>query len=704
MITRLRFALLFSALAAASLTAAAAAPPPNVLIVLADDQGFGDVGFNAVPARQHIPGAAGTRWTPNPPRTPHLDAWAADRASLVLTRAYSGSPVCSPTRSSLLTGRSPDRECVFNAEGCGQQPAWECVDPMPFPASVPTVARSLQAAGYATMHLGKFHLGDFFPKANPDPSYAYKKWPVMHPGIIGFDDWFSTEASAASTTLNCGCDAAWPLEPPGCVLGGGEWTLGKSLACTNFWSPTDAGAPVPACHSSTTSTLACVTNSSVKVQGDSTVHMLERLGAFINASVAAEKPFFAALELHTNHLPHPSLPEFYHSYNGSDGLPAGDYLGTLSQMDAGLGELRQLLADAGVAGNTLVWYSADNGPHPGSLGDGAGAIRDVQTATNGLRQCKASVFEGGIRVPSFVSWPGVITANAVSDVPVFTPDIYPTLLELIGIPYPEPLWSVDGESVLGLLRSGGAAGAWARARPLVWRLEAQVALMDATGRYKLVKDAGAGQCKLQPTTYSLNGTWLFDLLADPTESAPINAQQPALLAQMQAQMAAFEASIAVSETQESGCLPPAAGNGTSVLLVAGGARCLGAAAAAEHAALTVDAANCGWGAAAAPAAALTAWLLADADGRLVLANATEYGLHPLGAACADGTQVVLGAKEAGGFVALDAAAGTLSAAGRCPGKCVTAALALAGCGEPAAQGVWSARNETLRGRYLRPYD
>lgn len=134
---------------------ASALAPPNVLVILADDQGFGDAGFNAVPSRQHNPGAAGA-WTPNPPRTPHLDAWATDASSLVFTRAYSGSPVCSPTRSSLLTGRTPDRECVFNAEGCGQQPAWSCIDPMPFPGSVPTLARTLQGAGYATMHFGKW--------------------------------------------------------------------------------------------------------------------------------------------------------------------------------------------------------------------------------------------------------------------------------------------------------------------------------------------------------------------------------------------------------------------------------------------------------------------------------------------------------------------------------------------------------------------
>jgi hypothetical protein len=143
------------ALAASLLATALGAAPPNVLIVLADDQGYGDAGFNAVPSRQHNPGANGA-WTPNPPRTPNLDSWATDASSILFSRAYSGSPVCSPTRSSLLTGRTPDRECVFNAEGCGQQPAWSCIDPMPFPGSVPTLARTLQGAGYATMHFGKW--------------------------------------------------------------------------------------------------------------------------------------------------------------------------------------------------------------------------------------------------------------------------------------------------------------------------------------------------------------------------------------------------------------------------------------------------------------------------------------------------------------------------------------------------------------------
>ena len=569
-------------------------------------------------------------------------------------------------------------------------------------------------------------LGDFFPKDNKDPSYAYKKWPVMNPSMVGFDDWFSTEASASSTTLNCGCEPAWPNEAPGCVLGGGVWTMGQSLACTNFWAPTDSPkAPVPACHEPTTATLACVANSTVKVQGDSTLHMLERLGAFVAASAAAATPFFAALELHTNHLPHPSLPQYFHAYNGTDGLPAGDYLGTLTQMDAGVGAVRQMLVDAGVANDTLVFYFADNGPHPGSFNDGAGGLKDVQTATNGLRQCKASVFEGGIRVPSFVSWPGVITRNAAVDVPIYVPDIYPTVLDLLGLAYPQPTWAVDGESILGLLRAGGGGGdGWARSKSLKWRLEGQVALLDAAGRYKLVRNADKGQCALQPSSYSSNltGAFLFDLLADPTESSPLNAELPALLAAMEAEMAAFEASVEASERLESACLPPAPPSNSSVRLVHGGL-CLGAEAAAEHAKMSLDAAGCS---AAAPAAPVLARWTVTCSGAVVLAANTSFGLHPLGGACAAGTAVVLGEKAATHFVTFDAARGALSAAPGCAGMCVAvAAAAAAAKGSSAGAGValvlaecgaasegWSARPAfsadtdawRVRGVYFDPLD
>ena len=139
---------------------------PNILFILGDDMGYGDIGYNNNPGRQYIPGAGNRTWLPNAPRTPNLDALAASASTLVFDRSYSGSPVCSPTRASILSGRTPDRECVFNAEGCGQEPAWSCINPQPFPASVFTVADAVKQAGYSTLHAGKFHLGDFFPKVS----------------------------------------------------------------------------------------------------------------------------------------------------------------------------------------------------------------------------------------------------------------------------------------------------------------------------------------------------------------------------------------------------------------------------------------------------------------------------------------------------------------------------------------------------------
>ena len=691
------------ALAVACATAGSAAPlspPPNILFVLGDDQGFGDVGWTAPQAVQ--PGAGGARWTPNPPRTPNLDALASAPGTLVLDRMYSGSPVCSPTRASLLSGRTPDRECVFNAEGCGQQPAWACVNPQPFPAGyatnasrIFTVANAAAAAGYATLHAGKAHLGDFFPKDNPAPSYAYRKWPVAHPGMFGFEEWFSTEASASSTMCNCGCEAAWPLEPPGCVIGGGAYVLNQSFACTNYWAPADASA---GCLAPTRATRACVANATKKIPGDDSLFILERFEAFLNDSRSSGRPFFATLQLHTNHVPHPALPHYFHLYNGTDGRPAGDYLGTLTQMDAAIGALVALLRAAGVFEDTLLWFAADNGPHPGHAGDGAGGIAVKNTASNGLRQCKASVFEGGIRVPGLISWPAAIAANRRTAVPVYTPDFLPTVLDLLGVPHPQPGFATDGESILPLLR--GAA--FARSRFLAWRLGTQVALLDAAGRYKYVRAPDAGQCDRDAAAYPYNDATplVFDLAGDPTESAPI--ADAAKVAELDALARAWERGIAASQVNESQCLPASAPP-ARLHRGAAAAGCLAAAAAREHAPLQT--------AAACAPGALNQWLVA-LDGALTLAggaDATAWCLHRDDRAakpCAAGTPVWLGSVCGSDAIALDAAAGTLrqpACPGMCAGVVADGSLALKECSAAAATG-WAVLGGGARGRYVQPLD
>ena len=333
------------------------------------------------------------------------------------------------------------------------------------------------------------HLGNFFPKPGlTKPTFANKKWPVSHPGMHGFDEWYATEASASSSMCNCGCRPEWVAEGDGCVIGGGIFQH-KSFACTNYWRqrPDNETQHLP-CRSPE-STLDCVTNLTSKIPGDDSMHIMDRLQVFLDTRKSNKKPFLALLFLHTVHHPHPAMPEYYFAYNDSYGNPAGDYLGTLTQMDTAIGRLRQMLQSMP---NTMLWFTADNGPHTNP----PGGLHDVRSATNGLRQCKASIFEGGIRVPGIVEWPAQIQEQRNISVPVSTNDFLPTVLDLLQVPhevichilllsslhcpkhvYPlyvfqHPNWYRDGESLLPLLK--GTAENFSRSTPLGFNLNEQV--------------------------------------------------------------------------------------------------------------------------------------------------------------------------------------------------------------------------------------
>jgi len=500
---------------------------------------------------------------------------------------------------------------------------------------------------------------------------------------------------------NCGCDPSWPLEPPGCVIGGGVYVLNQSYDCTNYWFPTSKGSSGK-CLIPSNATLSCVTNSTTKIPGDDSLFMLEHFSGFVNASLAAGKPFFATLQLHTNHIPHPSLPEYYHAYNGTDGRPAGDYLGTLTQMDAAIGALLDLLKAQNLASNTLLWYAADNGPHPGTQDDKAGGIPIKDTATNGLRQCKASVFEGGIRVPGFIHWPAVITGNSRSSTPAYVPDMLPTLLEgVFNTSHPQPAWASDGTSLMPLLR--GDTG-WVRPSFLAWRLGEQVALLEPRGQYKLVLNPDKGQCPVDPeTTYDYKGGLLFDLLADPTESSPIT-NDPSRMASLLAQASAWQTTISKSQTEESRCLPgPGPSSATALQHTGSGGGCLAATSLEEHAALATDA-SC------SPLTSLNTWMI-DASSGVITLNDTKGGgpwcFHRDGkTGCSVGSQVWLGTACGSSIaVRLEAATGYLLQP-ECPGLCASNSrngMALANCSSPGVGG-WVPLGGGAKGLYLQPFD
>ena len=126
---------------------------PNLVMVMSDDQGWADVSyntetFNSTPIVR--------------PRTPELDAMSRSPHTLVFDRFYAGSAVCSPTRASVLTGRTSERECIYGAEGCGQAPAWRCADRMPLPSTIFTLATAAKMKKYDSIFVGKWHCTNIF--------------------------------------------------------------------------------------------------------------------------------------------------------------------------------------------------------------------------------------------------------------------------------------------------------------------------------------------------------------------------------------------------------------------------------------------------------------------------------------------------------------------------------------------------------------
>lgn len=368
----------------------------------------------------------------------------------------------------------------------------------------------------------------------------------MHPGMMGFDFWLATEASAASSTTNCGCNPAWAQEGEGCIVGGGNWTR-KSLECTNYWSYAPGAPSRPECLDPARCPRDCVQNLTAKITGDDTAFMVDQLMQFLDNRTDPSKPFFVFFHIHTNHVPHPSLPEFYHAYKDPNGDPAGDYLGTVTQMDAALGTLVEGLKQRSLFNDTVMAWSPDNGPHTSGHTRPSGQL----AASNGHRQCKASIFQGGINVPALIHWPAQITESRHTDRVASTVDWLPTFLDATGVKHPHPDWAQDGQSILPLLKgsSGDDSG---RGQVLGFAQSGQYALVnqssDGSTYWKLVQHPQKGQCdEFLPPWGKVKDPCpvgcLFDLISDPTETNNVCKDNQPLCDNMRAALATFKSSI-----------------------------------------------------------------------------------------------------------------------------------------------------------------
>ena len=405
---------------------------PNVVLIVADDLGWGECGF------QHGPGSRGEGAVP----TPHLDALAA--AGVRFSRGYVTASYCSPSRAGLLTGRLQTRfGHELNPVGARNELAAAGL-----PVGVRTLADALRGEGYATALLGKWHLGGH---------------PTAHPLRRGFDEFFGF--------LHEG--HFYSPAPPGRDLV--SFLRRKTLPdgrTAGVWA--DPGGRLFLNADAPIAEPAYDANNPVLRGGRpeaSEQYFTDRLTAEAGDYVArhAGRPFFLCVSYSAVHSPMQATRADYDAFPDIADPHRRVFAGMLKSLDDGVGAIRESLEKWGLEENTLVLFLSDNGGPTAEL-----------TSTNApLRGGKGSLYEGGIRVPMLAAWPGVLPAGETVGTPVTALDFAATALAAAGGDVPEGWDGVDLRPALS-----GAASDRPR-EPFYWRMGGKAALL--AGDLKLVR-------------------------------------------------------------------------------------------------------------------------------------------------------------------------------------------------------------------------
>jgi arylsulfatase A-like enzyme len=418
-----------------------------VVLILADDQGHGDLGLHGNPRI----------------KTPHIDKLARDGVQLT---DFHVCPVCSPTRACLMTGRYNYRTRVVDTF-LGRS----LMDPDEL-----TLAEMLAAGGYRTGIFGKWHLGDNYPLRAMDQ--GFQEALVLKGGGLG---------------------------QPSDVPGGGS-----------YFNPVLQHNGKPE-----------------RVQGYVSDVLTDAAMAFITSN--QERPFFVYLPFNCPHGPlevpdkylkpyqamnlsFSEFPKAGHPLTGKeDSDTTARVYGMVTNIDDNLGRLFAKLDELKLAENTIVVFLTDNGPQQ---------VR----YNSGMRARKGSVYEGGIRVPCFVRWPGQLQAGRAVETVAAHIDLAPTLLDLCGVAKPDKV-ALDGISLKPLLRGEKNEGP-ERTLFFQWHRgdvpERYRAFAARTERWKLVQAQGVNAGKLpDPPAFEL-----FDLEKDPLEFTDVAAQHPDIVASL----------------------------------------------------------------------------------------------------------------------------------------------------------------------------
>lgn len=468
-----------------SAVTAAAPRPPNIVVFLADDLGRQDLG------------SYGSTFY----ETPNLDRLAQEGARF--TDAYAACPVCSPTRASLMTGQWPQRTSITDYIGAPRTPdAWKRntkLLPAPYadrlPLDAPTLAKSIKSAGYATFFAGKWHLGP----------------------------------------------AGWWPENQGFEHNLGGTDKGGPYGGKRYFSPYE--------------------NPRLS-NGPDGEHLPDRLATETNQFISAhrDRPFFAYYAFYDVHTPLMARPDLLKKYEekrirlglqekwGREGerdvrltQEHAVYAAMVEALDLAVGKVLAHLDALGLRENTLVIFTSDNG--------GLSTSEGWPTSNLPLRGGKGWMYEGGIREPLIVRWPGITTPGSTIAAPVSSPDLMPTLLDAAGT-QPTPGQRLDGVSLRPMLRGGTAPD-----RALFWHYPhygnqgGAPAAAVRRGPWKLIH------------WFEDDRVELFDVVADLGETRDLAAREPARVAALRAELTAWQRDVGAKLPITNPTYDPAQPNG-----------------------------------------------------------------------------------------------------------------------------------------------
>ncbi|HLO86385.1 MAG TPA: sulfatase-like hydrolase/transferase [Nostocaceae cyanobacterium] len=420
---------------------------PNVVFILTDDLGWGDL---SIDGQQNY-------------TTPHLDQLAKE--GIRFSQAYSASPVCTPTRVSLFTGRYPGKLAIGNYEpllGFKQ-----IGDRIGLPPEHPTIASLLKANGYETALIGKWHCG-YLPTYSPLKS--------------GFDIFFGNFSGAIDYFRHVDTSG----EP-------------------DLWE-----AEVP------TQEIGYITD----IFSDRAVDFIKK---------PHQKPFYLSLHYTAPHWPWegPEDIELSKALIGQDNLPnwintgtAESYAAVMQSLDYGVGKVLKAINDAGIADNTIVIFASDNGG-------------DKYSNFGVFQGKKGNLYEGGIRVPTFIRWPEVIQPNQITNQVIITHDITATILAATNT-NPDPNYPLDGENLLPIIK--GEIPAYSRT--LFWRHKGiDTPVLPPKVRQSAVRSEDWKYLKYGENEY------LFHLANDAQEENDLKEKHPDIFEQLRSKSQTWESEL-----------------------------------------------------------------------------------------------------------------------------------------------------------------